>query len=224
MNRAASDSLAAASARLGDAGVALRKDLIRACGSMESAEGDLRQDRRQTGRRRSVGGARAARQVATPSWPARSRPCSSSSAPNCRVATHRRADRDARDPDVDPRDDRGPGPPRRAEVADGADRWWPGCRSRRPSWATRTEQLLALAEETEFGIALPTRVRVLGREMRTVQGWLEDGDVSTGRSRWKCGSRKTCSGCSRRCAGSRPGPRRHRARPPGGPEGPRGAN
>ncbi len=40
-NRAASDSLAAASARLGDSGVALQKDLIRAAGSMQSAEGDL---------------------------------------------------------------------------------------------------------------------------------------------------------------------------------------
>jgi hypothetical protein len=44
--------------------------------------------------------------------------------------------------------------------------------------AERTGHLLALVEETEFGIALPTSLRVLGREMRTIQDWLKDGDAS----------------------------------------------
>src|SRR5262245_1032483 len=44
--------------------------------------------------------------------------------------------------------------------------------------AARTEQLLALVEETEFGIALPTALRVLGREMREVEGWLKASDAS----------------------------------------------
>jgi hypothetical protein len=42
----------------------------------------------------------------------------------------------------------------------------------------RTEHLLALVEETEFGIALPTTLRILSREMRIVVGWLAAGDVS----------------------------------------------
>ena len=44
--------------------------------------------------------------------------------------------------------------------------------------AERTEHLLALVEETEFGIALPTALRVLSREMRTIEGWLKEGDAS----------------------------------------------
>ena len=42
----------------------------------------------------------------------------------------------------------------------------------------RTEHLLALVEETEFGIALPTTLRILSREMRSIEGWLKAGDVS----------------------------------------------
>jgi hypothetical protein len=44
--------------------------------------------------------------------------------------------------------------------------------------AERTEHLLALVEETEFGIALPTTLRIFSREMRRVEGWLKDADVS----------------------------------------------
>ena len=42
----------------------------------------------------------------------------------------------------------------------------------------RTEHLLALVEETEFGIALPTTLRVFSREMRSVESWLKAGDVA----------------------------------------------
>ena len=42
----------------------------------------------------------------------------------------------------------------------------------------RTEHLHALVEETEFGIALPTALRVLAREMRKIQDWLSQGDAS----------------------------------------------
>ena len=44
--------------------------------------------------------------------------------------------------------------------------------------AARTEQLLALVEETQFGIALPTALRVFSREMRDVEGWLKEADAS----------------------------------------------
>jgi len=38
--------------------------------------------------------------------------------------------------------------------------------------------LLALVEETQFGIALPTALRVFSREMREVEGWLKEADAS----------------------------------------------
>ena len=44
--------------------------------------------------------------------------------------------------------------------------------------AERTEHLLALVEETEFGIALPTTLHILSREMRMIEGWLKSDDVS----------------------------------------------
>ena len=44
--------------------------------------------------------------------------------------------------------------------------------------AERTQHLTALTEETEFGIALPTALRVIGREMSKIQEWLKDGDAS----------------------------------------------
>ena len=38
--------------------------------------------------------------------------------------------------------------------------------------------MLALVEETEFGIALPTTLRILSREMRSIEAWLKAGDVA----------------------------------------------
>ena len=51
-------------------------------------------------------------------------------------------------------------------------------RRRRASWPAGPSSLLALVEETEFGIALPTALRVLSREMREVEGWLKEADAS----------------------------------------------
>ena len=79
---------------------------------------------------------------------------------------------------VDPRDDRGAGPSRRAEVAHGADRCSPGCPKKEGELVERTEHLLALVEETEFGIALPTALRVLGARDEGVEEWLKEGDAS----------------------------------------------
>jgi hypothetical protein len=42
----------------------------------------------------------------------------------------------------------------------------------------RMEHLLALVDETDFGIALPTTLRILSREMRSIEGWLKAGDVA----------------------------------------------
>src|SRR5690606_38885085 len=44
--------------------------------------------------------------------------------------------------------------------------------------AERTEQLTALAEETQFGIALPTALKVVGRQLRQVEGWLGQGQAT----------------------------------------------
>jgi hypothetical protein len=43
----------------------------------------------------------------------------------------------------------------------------------------RTETLLALVEETEYGIALPTTLRILSREMRSVGEWLKVGKLES---------------------------------------------
>ena len=169
-NRGATD-LAEASARLGDAGIALRKDLIRATGSMQSAE-QVWQNRGQPA---------AEDQSATLDiWP---RPrirrldrATARRAPHrAPVPHHRRADRDARDPESIRETTQAQAPrvsqksrtaliggglsKKEAELGDG------------PSTCSR-------GEETEFGIALPTTLRVLSREMRRVQGWLKAGDVA----------------------------------------------
>ena len=62
--------------------------------------------------------------------------------------------------------------------------------------AERTEHLLALVEETEFGIALPTTLRILGREMRSIEGWLNSGDVAAphGRHGDATRGRRACPG------------------------------
>jgi hypothetical protein len=44
--------------------------------------------------------------------------------------------------------------------------------------AERTEHLNALVDETEFGIALPTTLRIFAREMRAIGVWLKEGDAS----------------------------------------------
>jgi hypothetical protein len=44
--------------------------------------------------------------------------------------------------------------------------------------AERGEHLLALVEETEFGIALPTTLHILSREMRMIEEWLKADDVA----------------------------------------------
>ena len=53
-----------------------------------------------------------------------------------------------------------------------------GLSKREGEVASRAEHLLALVEETEFGIALPTTLRVLSREIHDIEGWLKDGNVA----------------------------------------------
>ena len=175
-NRGATESLEETSARLGDVGVALRKDLIRASASMRSAEQGLG---------KTAAAPAADDQSAALDVLAKSRDDFSRSIE--RLLVELRAELQTRLITeltemhelqiVDPRDDPGPGPAGLAEIPDGPDH------GGRPSkneaeLADRTEHLLALVEETEFGIALPTTLRILSREMRSVEGWLKAGDVA----------------------------------------------
>jgi hypothetical protein len=68
--------------------------------------------------------------------------------------------------------------PRAAKKSRTAELLVAGLSRKEAELGDRTEQLAMLAEETEFGIALPTALRVLQREMRTVQGWLAESDAS----------------------------------------------
>ena len=58
--------------------------------------------------------------------------------------------------------------------------------------AERTEHLLALVEETEYGIALPTTLRILSREMRTWKAGSRRATLPPARSPSRRASRKTC--------------------------------
>ena len=57
-------------------------------------------------------------------------------------------------------------------------RWSPGSRQKEAELGDETEQLLTLAEETEFGIALPTALAGPPARDADVQGWLKEGDAS----------------------------------------------
>ena len=86
----------------------------------------------------------------------------------------------------------------------------------------RTEHLLALVEETEYGIALPTTLRILSREMRTHRGMAQGGRRGRPHDRpGDAGRGRPARRWSRRSAGSRPQPRRRRARPFAGRAGTR---
>ena len=61
----------------------------------------------------------------------------------------------------------------------------------------RTEHLLALVEETEFGIALPTTLRILRARCEASRDGSRRATWPPARSPWRRGSRKTCSGWPR---------------------------
>ena len=65
----------------------------------------------------------------------------------------------------------------------------------------RTEHLLGLVDETEYGIALPTTLRILSREMRSIEAWLKEGTSPRGRSASRPALKKTCLASRRRSAG-----------------------
>jgi hypothetical protein len=175
-NRAASESLAATSARLGDSGVKLQKDLIRASGSMRSAEHNLAKTEAKPA---------AADQLAALKHLVKSRDELAKAVESLLVEL--RSELQSRilaeltemhAMQVAIRESTAALAPRVAQGSRTALIQVAGLSQKEAELAERTEHLLALTEETEFGIALPTALRVLARAMRTAQTWLKAGDAS----------------------------------------------
>jgi len=175
-NRQAADTLAAASARLGDAGVSLQKDLIRAGGAMKAAEGDLS----KTAADSAATNESTAIDILT------------KSAEDLAKATEKllvqlRTELQARllaeltemhEMQLSIRESTEAQAPRLAQKSRTAAITVAGLSKREAELAERTETLRALVEETEFGIALPTALRVLSHQMGDVEGWLKEADAS----------------------------------------------
>ena len=175
-NRNAAAALAEASARLGDSGVPLQKDLIRAGGSMQSAEGDLA----KTAPRPA-----ADDQLEALKHLAKSRADLAKAAEG--LLTGLRAELQTRliaeltemhEIQAAIRENTEAQAPRVKQGSRTALIALAGLAQKEAEMAERTQHLLALVEELEFGIALPTALRVLGREMTVVSGWLKDGNAS----------------------------------------------
>ena len=175
-NRKATNTLAAVSARLGDAGVALQKDLIRASEPMESAEGDL---------------AKAAAKPAAEDQFAALKLLSKSREGLARslegLLTEIRTELQARivaeltemhESQVAIREITEAQAPRVAQKSRTAFIMVASQSEREAELADKTDQLTALTEETEFGVALPTALRVISRQMKVVQGALKKADAS----------------------------------------------
>jgi hypothetical protein len=175
-NREATDTLGKVSARLGDSGIALQKGLIRASGSMEQAEGELAQTEAEPASKDQL---EALKHL-------------SQSRDNLAQAMEKllvelRTELQARiiaeltemhEIQVSIRETTESQAPRAAEKSRAALITLAGTAKTQAELAERCETLLALVEETEFGIALPTALRVLAREMHDVEGRLKDGDAT----------------------------------------------
>jgi hypothetical protein len=175
-NRGATERLDQASARLGDVGVALRKDLIRASASMQSAERNLG----KTAAAPAADDQSAALDVLT-----KSRDDFAQSVERLLVVLrtelqHRlMADlAEMHELQLSIREMTQAQAPRVLQKSRTALVTVAGLSRKEAELGERTEHLLALVEETEFGIALPTTLRILSREMRSIEGWLKAGDVA----------------------------------------------
>jgi hypothetical protein len=175
-NRNAADSLAQVSSRLGDSGVALQKDLIRAGGSMQAAEGELA---------RTAAKPAAADQLEALKHLVKSHQELARAVE--KLLTELRAELQARiiaeltemhEMQKEIRETTQAQAPRVAAKSRTAEIIVVGLSRKEAELGERTEQLTALAEETDFGIALPTALRVLAREMRQIEEWLKNADAS----------------------------------------------
>jgi hypothetical protein len=176
-NRATTESLQETSARLGDVGVALRKDLIHASASMRSAEQGLG---------KIVAGPAADDQSAALDVLTKSRDEFSRSIE--RLLVELRAELQTRliadltemhEIQLSIRETTQAQAPRVLQKSRTALVIVAGLSLNEAKLGERTEHLLALVDETEFGIALPTTLRILAREMRRIEGWLKAADVAS---------------------------------------------
>jgi hypothetical protein len=175
-NRNATDRLAVNSARLGDAGVSLRKDLIRAGASMRSAGQSLGT---------SALAPAAEEQSAALDVLGKARDDFTRFVE--RLLVEIRTELQAR-LIADVRDMREEHSSIRETTQAQAKRVLQKSRTALITLANlskkegeigeRTEHLLALVEETDYGIALPTTLRVFAREMRAIEALLKAGDVA----------------------------------------------
>jgi len=174
-NRKAADSLAAASARLGNPGVSLQKDLIRASGAMGGAETELgrtaaepaadkqdealkhlvkSQDDLNKGIESLLVEIRSELQARILAELAEMHEIQVS----IRETTEAQADR--------------------VKTSRAARLLVTGLAPKEKDLADRVEQLRLLTEETGFGVALPTALRVIDRQMLKVQELLAEADAS----------------------------------------------
>jgi hypothetical protein len=176
-NRGTTEGLEQTSARLGDVGVALRKDLIRASASMRSAEQGLG---------KTAAASAADDQSAALDVLAKTRDEFARSIERLLVAL--RAELQTRliadltemhELQSSIRETSQAQAPRVLQKSRTALMTVAGMFKNEAELGDRTEHLLALVEETEYGIALPTTLRILAREMRSIEGWLKAGDVGS---------------------------------------------
>lgn len=175
-NRETAEKLGVTSARLGDAGVALRKDLIRASAVMETAAGKLG---------KVAPGPAAEDQSTALESLSRSRDDLAQAVERLleelRGELRTRLIGDLVEMHEEAkylRETTQAQAPRVAKKSRTALLAVAGLSKKLVQTAEKTEHLLALVEEVEYGIALPTTLRILGREMRSIGVRLEAGDVS----------------------------------------------
>jgi hypothetical protein len=176
-NRGATERLDATSTRLGDVGIGLRKDLIRASASMRSAEQSLG---------KTAAGPAADDQSAALDVLAKSRDEFTQSIE--RLLVELRSELRSRliidltemhELQMAIRETTQAQAPRVLQKSRTALVMVAGLSKNEAELGERTEHLLDLVEETEYGIALPTTLRILSREMRSIEGWLKAGDVAS---------------------------------------------
>ena len=174
-NREAADSLAAASARLGDQGISLQKDLIRASGAMAGAETELG---------RTAAEPAADNQDEALKHLVKSRDDLDKGIESLLVEIRTELQArilaelaEMRDAQVAIRETT-EAQAERAKTSRTARLLITGLAPKEGELANRVEELRVLTEETGFGVALPTALRVIDRQMLTVEDLLADADAS----------------------------------------------
>jgi hypothetical protein len=175
-NREAADALAAASSRLGGQGVALQKDLIRASAAMGEAEGQLNKEAADPA---------AVKQDEALKHLVKGHDDLSKAAEALLVELRSELQsrilaelHEMHEIQVSIRETTEAQAPRVAQKSRAATLIVTGMAPREAELADRVDQLRALTEETEFGVALPTSLRVIGREMTRAAELLKAGDPS----------------------------------------------